>query len=423
MGPSTWSGRLCCLFLFGAFSFQLLSQQIIVTGNGDRIVMYPDGSWRPIETGDSLLLRQQFQKSEAIGYDDGSIVPSPKNNPAEYEDYILRQWNELHFNILSQEKKVQAEFRNATNAQFKATELLANAEANKKMIDPVMLASLNDDYDVKLKELRSAKMNLNSIRKIVDQSKKLAGQDAIQIERKMNALRLRFNNFLENYNRSAAQGQTNQFYNEGQDKLKRKRTDLNKEMQSIEARHLTSIPSPVSYASSAIDYQAQPFECKVQSDEVDETTGRRHIVLAPALLFTHTDPDLRPYFKNKELITCYGQLTKVDAYVYLTIDFQIASSHSQSNFGSLQQGSLLRLRLLNGENVTLHNLKSDKGRIDPYSGHTVFTGQYALGKDEIKLLTAAELDKVRILWSTGYEDYDVYKVDFFRDQLHCLMNR
>jgi hypothetical protein len=168
-------------------------------------------------------------------------------------------------------------------------------------------------------------------------------------------------------------------------------------------------------------YTTEPFDCEVYADTVDEATGRRRIVLAPGLMFTHTDPDLRPYFKNKELITCYGQLTKIDAYVYLTIDFQIASSHSQSNFGSLAQGSLLRLKLLNGEFVTLHNIKSDKGRIDPYSGNTIFTGQYGMGKDEIKMLMDNELDKVRILWSTGYEDYDVYKIDFFKNHLTCLM--
>ena len=122
------------------------TQQIIVNSNGDRIVMYPDGSWRSAEAGDSVLLRN-LQKSEPIGYLSESDIPSRELNPGEYEDYILRQWNELHFNILAQEKKIQAEFRAATNAQFKARELLGNAEANKSMIEPDRLAQLNEDFD------------------------------------------------------------------------------------------------------------------------------------------------------------------------------------------------------------------------------------------------------------------------------------
>jgi len=180
-----------------------------------------------------------------------------------------------------------------------------------------------------------------------------------------------------------------------------------------------NLPSPI----HSVPYKSEPFHCRVEMDTIDEITKNRRIVLAPGLIFTHTDPDLRPFFKNKELITCYGKLSKVGAYVYLEIDFQIASSHSQSNFGSLQKDSLLRLKLLNGEYVSLYNFKSDRGHIDPYSGHTIFNGQYVLGKDEIKMLQSSELDKIRILWSTGYEDYDVYKVDFFKDQLNCLLNR
>jgi hypothetical protein len=171
------------------------------------------------------------------------------------------------------------------------------------------------------------------------------------------------------------------------------------------------------------EYQSEPYNCKVTLDTQDEATGRRRIELEPSIIFTHTDPDLRPYFKEKELITCEGKLTRSDEYIYLHIFFKIASSHAQSNFGTLEKGSLLRLRLLNGEDVSVYNLRADKGKIDPYSGDTIFTGQYSLSKDDIKLLGSTELDAVRFLWSTGYEDYDVYKVDFFIDQLNCLMNR
>ena len=77
---------------------------------------------------------------------------------------------------------------------------------------------------------------------------------------------------------------------------------------------------------------------------------------------------------------CRGRLSKIGPFIYLDIEFQIASSHSQSNFGSLPTGSLLRFQLMNEETVSLYNVKMNTGRIDPYSGHTIFTAQYALGK-------------------------------------------
>src|SRR4030095_15924014 len=63
-------------------------------------------------------------------------------------------------------------------------------------------------------------------------------------------------------------------------------------------------------------YKSEPFHCTFLRDTLDEVTGKRRIVLEPGLLFTHTDPDLRPYFKSKELITCDGQLFRIDSYVY-----------------------------------------------------------------------------------------------------------
>jgi hypothetical protein len=81
------------------------------------------------------------------------------------------------------------------------------------------------------------------------------------------------------------------------------------------------------------------------------------------------------------------------------------------------------LKLINDETVSLYNLKTNAGHIDPYTGYTIFSGQYALGKAELKALGSAELDKMRVLWATGYEDYDIYQVDFLMDQINCLKSK
>ncbi len=403
-----------------------VAQRVIINSNGDRIIMYPDGSWRLVEPGDSILLRQNLQKSETIGIPSDKMEPRENRTPGEGEEYILREWNELHFKIKEQVKKVQHDFRVATNAQFRAGELLQNAEANKILIESDRLATLHEDYEKSILNLRAAKLNHKAIRKIADDSKKLAGLLPKKIEKKLPWLRSKFESYLNTYepgrsiptlsNPSVPKTEivmNSPASNKAKPQHSAKYNDRGSSAKTVSNR---LPPQQISKP-----YKSEPFHCNVMTDTVDEVTGRRRILLEPRLIFTHTDPDLRPYFKSKELITCYGRLSKITAYVYLNIDFQIASSHSQGNFGSLETGSLFRLRLLNGKYVSLYNLKSDRGRIDPYSGNTIFTGQYALGKKEIKMLSSSALDKIRILWSTGYEDYDVYKIDFFIDQINCLM--
>jgi len=51
---------------------------------------------------------------------------------------------------------------------------------------------------------------------------------------------------------------------------------------------------------------------------------------------------------------------------------------------------------------------------------TTYNTSYPLNKSQIKRLRDAEIDKVRMIWATGYEDYEVYQVDFFRDLFRCL---
>ena len=390
--------------------------------------MYPDGSWRMAEPGDSLLLKQNLQKSETIGYPEDKADPIENRNQSESEEYVVRQWYELDQNIKAEEKKIQNVFREATNAQFKASELLENAEADKTLIESDHLAALHEEYEESVRNLRMAKSNQKAIKIISDESKNLANQSPQNIEKKLPRLRSKFESFMNEYDPGYVlpTGSNSSSSKKDDSAVLFIPTEDHEQSTSNQTSTSTSSKSDninLPPHQLPIPYKSEPFNCIILRDTLDEVTGKRRIVLEPGLLFTHTDPDLRPYFKNKELITCNGQLFRIDSYVYFNIDFQIASSHSQGNFGSLEKGSLLRFRLLDGNYVTLYDLKSDDGRIDPYTGNTVFSGQYAIGKNELKMLQSSSLDKMRILWRTGYEDYDVYKIDFFIDRLGCLMDK
>jgi hypothetical protein len=70
----------------------------------------------------------------------------------------------------------------------------------------------------------------------------------------------------------------------------------------------------------------------------------------------------------------------------LLLTFEIASANSQASFGGIAQGALVRLKLMDGSLLTLYNQANDRGRIDAYSGHTVFAARYPIGKDELRQL-------------------------------------
>lgn len=402
-----WHGIIIDHYIESAVTFPVASQQVSVSGH-------------------DLLVTNKYLETVILNTSSVDSNKKPFQYQQDQYEFLIRQWNELYALLLKEEKEIQKSFRIATSAQFKAGEQLRNAEANKKIVEPDLLASLHDEFEKSVSTLRIAKLKQKEIRKLVEKSSKINSNPAGITEKKVNKTRSDFNMFMARFD-TAKKG------NKGAEMPK----------QAIPPAKIKSHPAPrpppakenliTPYDPAMVDkrplqdneviYTSQPFGCVFETDTIDQGTGSVKRALTPSVLFTHTDPDLRPYFRDKDLITCIGRLSSIGPYVYLSIEFQIASSHSQSNFGSLQNGSLLRLKLMNGEYVSLYNLKTNTGRIDPYSGYTIFSGQYGLSKKEMKKLKSTELDKMRVMWSTGFEDYDVSHVDFLINQISCLMGK
>jgi len=104
---------------------------------------------------------------------------------------------------------------------------------------------------------------------------------------------------------------------------------------------------------------------------------------------------------------------------YLTLEFTINSRTAGREFGGIPQGALLNILLLNGETIVLRNKKTDNGSYNPAAEKMSYRAVYSIDGGIMNDLKKNEVDKVRVFWRTGYEDYEVYELDFFRDQIEC----
>ncbi len=80
------------------------------------------------------------------------------------------------------------------------------------------------------------------------------------------------------------------------------------------------------------------------------------------------------------------------------------------------------LKFIDGTTLTVSNLRNDDGTLDPTGQVFTYRGQYALDPSVLKKLRKTELDKIRVSWSTGYEDYEVQNVDLLMRQAKCLFD-
>ena len=164
-----------------------------------------------------------------------------------------------------------------------------------------------------------------------------------------------------------------------------------------------------------------PKDCKLVFDGIDEFAGHRRKDVAKQLFFIYTPERFKPYFKGRNYITCNGFLSKIsDAGTILNLEFIILTEQAVREFGVLEMGSQLTLKGINGDQVVLTNKKSATGMANSLDKTTTYKAQYQISSGDIKALQKLEVDKIRVIWGTGYEDYEVYEVDFLIDQFECL---
>jgi hypothetical protein len=161
--------------------------------------------------------------------------------------------------------------------------------------------------------------------------------------------------------------------------------------------------------------------CQLALEQRDAFSGELYRETAPEELFRFTNPIMKKVLEDKTHIRCDAALTGTGAQVALRLQFTINDPNPRSTFGGLPQGSIAVLKFIDGTTHTLYNLKADTGAPDEQTGTYRFTGLYPLDPATQKKITSRELDKLRIAWMTGYEDYEIYRVDVLSQLLPCLL--
>lgn len=162
--------------------------------------------------------------------------------------------------------------------------------------------------------------------------------------------------------------------------------------------------------------------CTIAYQGKDEATGKNKKEVAAANFFNFTQPKLKPYFKADDFLSADAFVTKLGKEYFLTVEIKLKSKDASKSYGSIDLNSELRLQYIDGEQSLLYSIVQDYGEIEPYSGHTLYKAVYPLTNDNIAYMNKKLLDTVGIMWSSGFEQYDIYQVDFLKMQMNCLKN-
>ncbi len=160
--------------------------------------------------------------------------------------------------------------------------------------------------------------------------------------------------------------------------------------------------------------------CSLAVNARDEFTGATLRQTQPGELFRQTNPALRSYLEGKNQIVCLAAIATAGPNASLLITFQINDPNARRAFGNLPKNSLAMLTFTDGATLNLNNLRSDEGSTDPDTRLVTYHAQYPFDAVGLRKIRSTELDRLRIAWSTGYEDYDVQQVDALMRQVKCV---
>lgn len=161
--------------------------------------------------------------------------------------------------------------------------------------------------------------------------------------------------------------------------------------------------------------------CAIEYEGKDEFMGRNRKDHSPQMLFFYTPEQLNSVYTNTEYLSCRAALSSVSGgSVFLNLYFDLATKDAGRLFGGFDKGSVIHLKFLDGDNFAIINNRNDPGIYDPASRTMVFRAQCNLGAGVQDKIASKPLDKIRVSWQTGYEDYEVFDVDLLIRQSKCI---
>ena len=165
---------------------------------------------------------------------------------------------------------------------------------------------------------------------------------------------------------------------------------------------------------------AQNHSCEIITDGIDLQTKTYRVELGPSMLFNFTPPEVKNDLQEDNLMKCQAQIVKIEDKTYVHLNLRINSLMAQKIYGTIDKANIMKITLIDGKEIKLNCYAGSPGVASQNKKAYIYPVGFELTNRDIKQLSKKEIDKIGIQWSSGYEEYLIYEIDFFMNQLACL---
>jgi hypothetical protein len=137
-------------------------------------------------------------------------------------------------------------------------------------------------------------------------------------------------------------------------------------------------------------------------------------------LFVYTPDRLKIHLKEEDLIFGATRIRKLNKEYFMDLQVWLKSKDAAKSYGNIPEGNFVRIEFVNGIRLNAKVKESVLGKIEEYSGKVKYTCTFSMDQEMIKQMGNLPVDNIGIMWSSGFEKYEVYEVDVFMRQIKCF---
>ncbi len=159
----------------------------------------------------------------------------------------------------------------------------------------------------------------------------------------------------------------------------------------------------------------------IQFSSLNKYEKQGHVDTKVEPLFFFTPPEIRKYLSKRDAVIGEAFLTyAAGGHYFLNLNITVSLLNAEEMYGFLPKGGELSIIFLDGKSIRLYNFKTERGKLDTTEGIFHYETQYSISGSQLKWLQKKPLDKITITWSSGFETYEIYHIDFLINHFNCL---
>ncbi|MFM7155408.1 MAG: hypothetical protein ACKOZV_14910 [Bacteroidota bacterium] len=183
-------------------------------------------------------------------------------------------------------------------------------------------------------------------------------------------------------------------------------------------------PAPIAVAkyNPAADVMLNPpaIPCNFEENSRDELSGAPYRRTAAAEWFRHAPAPLKGFLQGRPNVRCEAALSAIGPRATLLLTFTVVDPNPRKSFGKLPKDAPATLWFMDGTSLELYNSINDEGVINYEDQSYTFRGRYPVEEAVWKKIRRTDLDRIRITWGSGYEEYDIQYVHLLRQLSRCF---